>query len=64
LKEVWEVDNKKFESGLNLHTVNWPLESDVYGGSFMYHVKPNLIHVGFAVGLDYKNPYLNPYEEF
>lgn len=30
----------------------------------MYHMKPNLIHAGFVVGLDYKNPYLNPYEEF
>ena len=26
---------------------------------------PNtLLSIGFVVGLDYKNPYLNPYEEF
>lgn len=25
---------------------------------------PNLVHLGMVVGLDYKNPYLNPYEEF
>ena len=30
----------------------------------MYHMKPNLVHLGLVVGLDYKNPYLNPYEEF
>ncbi len=30
----------------------------------MYHMNPDLIHIGFVVGLDYKNPYLNPYEEF
>lgn len=30
----------------------------------MYHMGPNLIHIGMVVGLDYKNPYLNPYEEF
>ena len=30
----------------------------------MYHMEPNLIHLGYVVGLDYKNPYLNPYEEF
>jgi len=30
----------------------------------MYHMQPNLIHLGYVVGLDYKNPYLNPYEEF
>ena len=27
-------------------------------------MKGNLIHLGLVVGLDYKNPYLNPYEEF
>lgn len=27
-------------------------------------MKPNLILVGMVVGLDYENPYLNPYEEF
>jgi electron-transferring-flavoprotein dehydrogenase len=27
-------------------------------------MKPNLIHVGLVIGLNYKNPYLNPYEEF
>ena len=25
---------------------------------------PNLVHLGLVVGLDYKNPYINPYEEF
>ena len=25
---------------------------------------PNYVHIGLVVGLDYKNPYLNPYEEF
>jgi electron-transferring-flavoprotein dehydrogenase len=44
--------------------VNWPVPSDVYAGSFMYHMGPNLVHLGMVVGLDYKNPYLNPYEEF
>lgn len=27
-------------------------------------MKPNLIHVGLVVGLNYKNPYINPYQEF
>ena len=66
LKEVWEVpeNHPYFKPGLVQHSINWPLDSKTYGGSFMYHMKPNLIHVGFVVGLDYKNPYLNPYEEF
>lgn len=66
LKEVWEVaeGNPHFKEGLVHHTVNWPLTSDVYAGSFMYHMKPNKVLLGLVVGLDYKNPYLNPYEEF
>jgi electron-transferring-flavoprotein dehydrogenase len=47
-----------------MHTVNWPLGPKTYGGSFIYHLNPNQIHIGLVVGLDYKNPYLNPYEEF
>jgi electron-transferring-flavoprotein dehydrogenase len=30
----------------------------------MYHQGEGTIDVGMVVGLDYKNPYLNPYEEF
>lgn len=64
LKEVWQVDNKLFKEGLVQHTVNWPTPSDVYQGTFMYHQGEGLIHAGMVVGLSYKNPYLNPYEEF
>lgn len=64
IKEIWEVDNKDFKPGLVKHTVNWPLDHKTYGGSFMYHAKPNRIHIGFVIGLDYQNSYMNPYEEF
>jgi electron-transferring-flavoprotein dehydrogenase len=68
LKEVWQIPEEKLRSGFVMHTVGWPLQhspfSDVYGGSFLYHMKPNLIMLGLVVGLDYKNPYLNPYREF
>jgi len=30
----------------------------------MYHMDNNIVHLGMVIGLDYKNPYLNPYEEF
>ena len=42
----------------------WPLQHDTYGGTFLYHMKPNFVVCGMVVGLDYKNPYLNPYREF
>ncbi len=64
IKELWEVDPEKHRQGLVLHTAGWPLDNATYGGSFLYHLENNQVAVGFVVGLDYANPYLNPYEEF
>jgi electron-transferring-flavoprotein dehydrogenase len=50
--------------GLVVHTAGWPLKSDTYGGSFLYHLENNQVAIGYVVGLAYKNPYLSPYEEF
>jgi electron-transferring-flavoprotein dehydrogenase len=64
IKELWEIDSAKHQPGLILHTVGWPLDRSTYGGSFLYHLEDNLVAVGFVIGLDYKNPWLSPYEEF
>jgi electron-transferring-flavoprotein dehydrogenase len=64
IKELWEIDPAKHEAGLVIHTAGWPLESDTYGGSFLYHVDNNQVMVGFVVGLAYTNPHLSPFEEF
>ncbi len=64
LKELWEVDPSKHVPGLVVHTAGWPLDTDTYGGSYLYHMENNLISVGFVVGLGYTNPYLSPFEEF
>ena len=68
LKEVWEIDPAKHEPGTVIHSIGWPLDIHTYGGSFLYHFEPeperHLVAVGYVVGLDYENPYLNPYKEF
>ena len=64
LKELWEVDEKIHQEGLVIHTAGWPLQNDVYGGSYLYHLDNNQVAVGYVVGLGYKNPYLSPFEEF
>ncbi|MBI3715035.1 MAG: electron transfer flavoprotein-ubiquinone oxidoreductase [Betaproteobacteria bacterium] len=64
LKELWEVAPEKHVPGLVVHTAGWPLASDTYGGSFLYHLENNQVAVGFVVGLAYTNPYLSPFEEF
>ena len=64
IKELWEIDPARHRPGLVMHTAGWPLDRSTYGGSFLYHFDENLVSVGFVVGLDYKNPYLSPHEEF
>jgi electron-transferring-flavoprotein dehydrogenase len=64
IKELWEVKAENHDEGSTLHTIGWPLKSDTYGGSFLYHIADNQVAVGFVIGLDYGNPHLNPYEEF
>lgn len=63
IKELWEIRPELHQPGLVIHTAGWPLSQDTYGGSFLYHLENNLVAVGFIVGLDYKNPYLSPFEE-
>lgn len=64
LKELWEAPPGKHQKGLVIHTMGWPLSNATGGGSFMYHLGENLISVGFVVHLNYKNPYVAPFEEF
>jgi electron-transferring-flavoprotein dehydrogenase len=64
IKELWEVEPSQSRPGLVVHTAGWPLDADTYGGSFLYHLKDNLVAVGMVVGLDYANPWISPFEEF
>ena len=64
IKEVWQIPAEQHKEGLVVHAAGWPLESDTYGGAFMYHMDNNEISIGQIVGLDYANPYLSPFEEF
>src|SRR5579883_525885 len=64
IKELWEIPEADHKAGLVVHTIGWPLDFKTYGGAFMYHFDKNLVEIGFVVGLDYQNTYLNPYEEF
>ena len=64
IKELWEVEPAKHRPGHVVHTIGWPLDWETYGGSFLYHLENNQVAVGYVVGLDYKNPYLSPFEEF
>ncbi|UXM94592.1 electron transfer flavoprotein-ubiquinone oxidoreductase [Bartonella sp. HY329] len=64
IKELWEVAPEKHKAGLVQHSAGWPLDNQTGGGSFLYHLEDNQVAVGFVVHLNYKNPYLSPFEEF
>ncbi|OLP61890.1 electron transfer flavoprotein-ubiquinone oxidoreductase [Xaviernesmea oryzae] len=64
IKELWQIRPENHKQGLVQHSFGWPLDLSTGGGSFLYHLEDNLVAVGFVVHLNYKNPYLSPFEEF
>ena len=64
LKELWEIKPENSRPGHVQHTFAWPLDNSTGGGSFCYHYNDNTVALGFVVHLNYKNPYLSPYQEF
>ena len=64
LKELWKVAPEQHKPGLVQHTFGWPLDNSTGGGSFLYHLEDGQVVVGFVVHLNYKNPYIAPFEEF
>src|SRR5580658_570385 len=63
-KELWQLPPGRAQAGLVRHSAGWPLDSDTYGGSFLYHLDHDRVYVGFVVGLDYQDPRLQPFEAF
>ena len=63
VKELWEVDPAKAQPGLVVHTSGWPIADGSFGGGFLYHLEGNKVTLGFVLGLDYKNPWMSPFEE-
>ncbi len=64
IKELWQVPDDAFIPGLVQHTTGWPLDNATGGGSFLYHFGDNYVAIGFVVHLNYKNPWLSPFDEF
>ncbi len=64
IKELWQVKPENHKQGLVQHSFGWPLDMKTGGGTFLYHLEDNMVAVGFVIHLNYKNPYLSPFEEF
>ncbi|MGR4001018.1 MAG: electron transfer flavoprotein-ubiquinone oxidoreductase [Alphaproteobacteria bacterium] len=64
LKELWKLREGVSEPGLVMHTAGWPMDNRTWGGSFIYHLDKQQAAIGYVVGLDYRNPWLDPFMEF
>ncbi|CAN7211947.1 electron transfer flavoprotein-ubiquinone oxidoreductase [Phenylobacterium sp. LjRoot225] len=64
IKELWQVPAERHRPGFVEHTVGWPLDAFTGGGSFLYHFGDRFVSVGYVVHLNYKNPFLSPFDEF
>jgi electron-transferring-flavoprotein dehydrogenase len=63
VKEVWELPDSSDDQGHVIHTLGYPLKHENYGGGFVYNMG-SMLSLGLVVGLDYKDPYLDPHQEF
>ncbi len=64
VKEVWDVAPGKIAAGEVIHTMGWPLDRHTFGGGFLYGMGGDQLIVGLVIGLDYRNPHLDPHTEF
>ena len=64
IKELWQVPEGRVSPGKIVHTLGWPADNDIYGGSFLYHLDNNQIALGYVSGLDYTDPEYKPWEAF
>ena len=64
IKELWEMPDNRFAPGSVIHTMGWPLDSHTFGGSWVYGMRDRIIDIGLAVGLDYRDPSIDPHHEF
>ncbi len=63
VKEIWELPPGHTHRGRVIHTMGWPLKTDAFGGGFIYAMSRDRIDIGFVVGLDYRDPFLDPHHE-
>jgi electron-transferring-flavoprotein dehydrogenase len=59
VKEVWEV---KKPLDRIIHTMGWPLQGKMFGGSFMYPMSDDQVAIGLVVGLDYDDARFDVHE--
>src|ERR1700735_1975180 len=64
VKELWDVQPGRIDTGFVAHTLGWPLSSDLYGGGWVYGLRDNRVSLGMVVALEYHDPLFDPHAAF
>ena len=64
IKELWEVPRGRMQKGEVIHTMGAPLAWETFGGGFIYGLSETQISLGLVIGLDYRDPFLDPHGLF
>ena len=64
IKELWELPKDRLPAGHVVHTMGFPLRLEEFGGAFIYGLPDGLVSLGLVVGLDFKDPMLDPHTVF
>ncbi|MGH9488153.1 MAG: 4Fe-4S dicluster domain-containing protein [Terriglobales bacterium] len=64
VKEIWELPEGRFPAGRVLHTLGYPLTTDMYGGGWIYGLPDNRVSLGLMTALEYHDPATDPHNLF
>ncbi len=64
IKELWDVQPGRIQTGYVAHTLGWPVPTDMYGGGWIYGLANNRVSIGLVVGLEYADPQFDAHEAF
>jgi electron-transferring-flavoprotein dehydrogenase len=64
VKEIWQMPAGSVKPGRVFHTMGWPMDRATFGGGFIYTMANDMVDLGLVVGLDYRDPHLDPHGLF
>jgi len=64
VKELWDVQPGKIQSGYVAHTLGYPVPSRMYGGGWIYGLSDHRLSIGLVIALEYADPRFDPHATF
>jgi electron-transferring-flavoprotein dehydrogenase len=64
VKELWEIPAGRIKPGQVIHTAGWPLNSQEFGGGFIYAISATRLSLGLVAGLNDPDPRFDGHNAF